>query len=58
MLELFILIPTIKAPTQKNFKKVEKMANAKKIAIAVGCGLLAIYIANKIPAVKKIVGGV
>lgn len=34
------------------------MANAKKIAFAVGAGLLAIYLANRIPAIKKIVGGV
>jgi len=29
----------------------------KKVALGVGMGLLAIYIANKVPAVKRIVGG-
>lgn len=34
------------------------MGNAKKIAMGLGIALLAIYIANKVPAVKKLVGGV
>lgn len=34
------------------------MEKAKKYGAMVICGLLAIYIANKIPAVKRIVGGV
>ena len=34
------------------------MGNAKKIAMGLGIALLAIYIANKVPAVKKLVAGV
>lgn len=29
----------------------------KSVVIGVACGLAAIYIANKVPAVKKLVGG-
>lgn len=33
------------------------MDKVKKLAMGVAVGLLAIYIANKVPAIKRIVGG-
>ena len=49
----------IQLPTKnQQTKKEEKMDKVKKVAIGVAIGLLAIYISNKVPAVKKLVGGV
>jgi hypothetical protein len=33
------------------------MDKAKKVAIGVAIALLAIYISNKVPAIKRLVGG-
>jgi hypothetical protein len=44
--------------TLKKGKRKMNSAKVKSIAMAVGAGLVAIYLANKIPAIKKIVGGV
>ncbi len=34
-----------------------KAFHIKKIAIGLALGLAAIYLANKVPAIKKVVGG-
>lgn len=33
------------------------MGNAKKIAVGLAIALAAIYLSNKVPAIKKLVGG-